>query len=964
MSAPSFVLVDRRQVPSLGLEVSHYRHGSGAEHWHLGCSDEHRAFVVAFRTPPSDSTGLPHILEHTTLCGSRRYPVRDPFFQMLRRSLQTFMNAMTFPDLTAYPFASQVPKDFDNLLSVYLDAVFAPNLHHLDFAQEGHRLEPVESGWERKGVVYNEMKGAMDSTSAQMDAARERVLLADTIYRHNSGGEPADIPRLTHADLLAFHRRCYCAANACFVTYGNAEPHSLQDAFARYIDADPGVAAPAPAVTHLTGPFADLDVAVPQAEGQDLQDVSAISLTWVQGDSAALDEALDAELVDRLLLGHAGAPLRLALEGSGLGRSVAHSGYSSSYRNGLFVAELEGVQPEDYPRFVPLVEGCLSSLAEAGLPAQDIEAALHQLELSRREISGDSYPYGLELCFRVLSPWNNGVDPLPFLDQGDAITRLRARATAPGYLRAQLTTRFIANPRRMLLRARPDPQFHAVMKERERAQVEADLLELSSAGQQGLRAQARELATRQERVDDPTVLPDLELKDIPAVRHWAEGQNLADSLTSFVAGTNGILHHLAAFEIPQLSEDELDLLSFLPRLIGSLGVGAYSYDEHAAQLNRICGGLGTWSDVIADPEDERRVRGFFIGEIKGLAHRSGDYLGELAQTLTNSRFDEHDRIRELIDERVQRLQASIQQQGNRMAARAAMRGFGGAAALPHRMGGLGSLSRLKALAALISADAPGHERHAAELSARLGRLLWRLTGGERHAALIGDAAGAKDAIALVRQAWSMPSPADSSSTIPLGALPMVQVPNTAYLTATAVNYCALSFSTVGFEHPDAAALAVAGPILTNQVLHPKLREQGGAYNGSASAQSSTATFTLSSYRDPRLDATFSDMRDGLRWLAACPDDPRLLKEAVLGVVASLDSPSSPAGEARNRFVGDLKGVGPALLNKFRAQVLAVTPLQVRAAASRWLPAEGGTLAVVTGQEQIAASQLSWVKESI
>jgi hypothetical protein len=322
MIASSFSLVDRRPVPALGVEVSRYRHPCGAEHWHLGSADEHRAFAVAFRTPPSDSTGLPHILEHTTLCGSRRYPVRDPFFQMLRRSLQTFMNAMTFPDLTAYPFASQVPKDFDNLLAVYLDAVFAPNLHPLDFAQEGHRLEPDGTAWARKGVVYNEMKGAMDSTDAQMEAARERFLLADTIYRHNSGGEPSDIPRLTHRDLVDFHRRCYRPANACFITYGNADPARLHAAFAAYIGDDAGAALPPPTASRLAGPFADIDVPVPLAEGQDPLDATSVMLTWVQGDTADLDEVLAAELVDRLLLGHAGAPLRRALEGRGRGRST------------------------------------------------------------------------------------------------------------------------------------------------------------------------------------------------------------------------------------------------------------------------------------------------------------------------------------------------------------------------------------------------------------------------------------------------------------------------------------------------------------------------------------------------------------------------------------------------------------------------------------------------------------------
>ncbi|HEX3135632.1 MAG TPA: peptidase M16, partial [Planctomycetota bacterium] len=197
-----FNLVTTQPVPALGVTLETWRHPCGAVHHHLACEDEHRAFVVGFRTVPQDSTGLPHILEHTTLCGSKRFPVRDPFFQMLRRSLQTFMNAMTFPDMTAYPFASQVAKDYDNLTGVYLDAVFAPLLNPLDFAQEGHRLEPNGQSGERKGVVFNEMKGAMDGTGEQVSMATARALLPATCYRYNYGGDPTDIPALTHQDLL------------------------------------------------------------------------------------------------------------------------------------------------------------------------------------------------------------------------------------------------------------------------------------------------------------------------------------------------------------------------------------------------------------------------------------------------------------------------------------------------------------------------------------------------------------------------------------------------------------------------------------------------------------------------------------------------------------------------------------------------------------------------------------------
>lgn len=963
MIASAFALQASYPVPALGLTVRHYRHACGAEHWHLGAQDDHRAFVVAVRTPPADSTGLPHILEHLALCGSHRYPVRDPFFQMLRRSLQTFMNAMTFPDLTAYPFASQVAKDYDNLLAVYLDAVFAPTLHRLDYAQEGHRLEPEGERWQRKGVVYNEMKGAMDSTDAQLEQARERLLLPDTIYRHNAGGEPVEIPRLRYEDLVAFHRRCYRPANACFVTYGNEDPARLHAAFAAYIGEDPGQPLPPPAPSRLHGPLPDATIPVPLAPGQDPLDATATSITWVQGDCASLDEVLEGELLERLLLGHAGAPLRRALEGSGLGRSTGHSGYSSSYRSGLFTAELDGISEEDYARLPPLVEETLRTVVAQGFPASEVDAALHQLELARREISGDHYPFGLELCFRIIGPWNYGADPLPFLDQSAAIERLRARRGTPAAAIALVRERLLDNPRRLVMRAHPDLAFHQRATAAEQAQIEQDLRALDAAGKAALAEQARALATRQASHDDPAVLPDLALADVPPQRRWASGTTDGDC-TRFLAGTNGLVHELVAFDMPALSEHELALLPLAERLIGGVGVGAYRYDEQAARINQVCGGMWAWSDIVADPEDETRARGLFCAEIKGLASRAGSFLPLLSEAVQGCRTDELARLRELVEETLGRLQGSVSHRGNRLAARAAMRGLRGAAGFPHRIAGLGSLAFLKHLSAAIAEEAPGSREALAQLGRELAALFSRLIGGQRALAVIGAEAELREAVPIVAQAWALPNPLDTASTIPLQALPAQATPPTAYLTATAVSYCALSFPAVGLEHPDAAALAVLGPLLTNNLLHPKLREQGGAYGGGASYQATTATVSLTSYRDPRLDATIADMRESLASVARFAEDRRLLKEAVLSVIAQIDAPASPAGEARNRFVGDRKGSGPTLWNAHRARVLAITPEQVRAAAATYLPPTGGTLAVITGQEQVDKSRLEWTREAI
>ncbi|MEK0445725.1 MAG: hypothetical protein RLZZ399_1046 [Verrucomicrobiota bacterium] len=956
-----FDLVASRPVPALGVTLETWQHRSGAVHYHLACDDEHRAFTVAFRTPPEDSTGLPHILEHTVLCGSRRYPVRDPFFQMLRRSLQTFMNAMTFPDMTVYPFASQVSKDYDNLLGVYLDAVFAPLLDPLDFAQEGHRLELTPEGGERKGIVFNEMKGAMDGTAEQIGMATARHLLPDTCYRHNSGGEPSDIPALTHRDLVDFHRRCYHPANACFITYGNQPAPRLHAQLAEYLEGTTAQPLPPPSLQSAPLTPQTVEVPVPFSAGQDVLDVSAATLTWVWGDVADLDEVMTSELLQRVLLGHAGAPLRLALENSGLGRSISGSSFGGEFRNGLFTAAINGIAPEDYPRFEALVFETLREIAEKGVPQEALDAALHQLELARREISGDHFPYGLELCFRLLTPWNYGGDPLPFLDPSAALERLRTRASQPGFVAEEVRRRLLDHPHRGLFLARPDLEFHAHAQALEESQIERELESMNASAREQLAQQNRALSARQERIDDPDVLPDLLLSDVPKERRFPIGHH-QQGLNIFRAGTNGILHHLAAIPLPELEDHELDLLPLLAQTFGSLGVGSQSYAERAANLNARCAGLSAWTDLNADIGDLSRLNAFLFLEVKGLGGRHAEFTGLIAETLRDQRFDESERLRELVDQSLQQLSDSVSSAGNSFAARAAVRGFGGAASLQHRLRGLGRLAWLKHLSTRIAEGAEGSGTALEKLGTELSTLRSKLLQQPRHLGVIGDTAEALDVQEFIREAWAH-FQGSSGGWRPLGAPHGGTAVPTAYTTSTAVNYCALAFPAVAFNHADAPALAVASRLLVNNVLHPRIRERGGAYGSGAHFAPATGTFTLTSYRDPRLSGTYDDFRDGLAWLRECPADERLLKEAILGVMAGVDSPGSPSGEARSRFTGDLLGTSPQLLNAFRNRILATTAADVRRVANTWLQGEGVS-AVVTGMEQFAESQLGWDTESI
>lgn len=966
-----FTLASVQPVPNLNLELQTWHHPTGAVHYHLSAADPHCGFCVTFRTIPGDSTGLPHILEHLVLCGSARYPVRDPFFLMLRRSLQTFMNAMTGPDGTYYPFSSQVKKDFDNLLGIYLDAVFRPNLNPLDFAQEGVRLEPTDgpaarpaspAGWAFKGVVYNEMKGAMGNADAQLYRHAGQVLVPGTPYRFNSGGEPADIPSLAYDDLVRFHTAHYNAANACFATYGDLDVAELHAKFAPYLADRPGVPIELPAPE---GPHAAPTVAtfpVPLQAGQDVRDVTIASLSWVTGDMRDLDDSLELELIDQLLLGHAGAPLRLAVESSGIGRAMAPSGASAYGADGTFAVGVKGLDPADGPRFEQLVLDTLDRLVAEGLPAADIEAALHQLELERRLITGDRFPFGLELALAATDAWQLGLDPIAVLDQDAAIARLRARALAPGWLAGALGARFVDNPHRALMITQPDPDWNRRQDDEERARIDARVAALDAAGQAAALAQAAALEARQAEIDDVSVLPELRLADIPRELRWSEGRAADAGLEVFDAGTNGILHQVAALPLGPLSTRDLELLPLLIGAIGKLGVADRDYTRQAALIQASCGDLSAWVDLRSSPTDPAEVHGFAFFEVYGLARKYPDFAHLVAETLAAQRFDETDRLREIIEQAVVGMLQRIHYGGNALAELAALRGFGGRAGLDHRFSGLGRLRWLEDVAERGAAD----PRSIAALGAELGLLMARLAARPVRLALIGDAADTADVIGRTRDAWSAfdrPAAFDKAATrTPLPG-PEAVAPR-AYTTATQVNYCALALPAPPITHPDAAALSVAARYLGNAFLHQRIREKGGAYGSRAAYSASLAAFTTTSYRDPRLAETLDDMRAGLAWLATIDDDERHLREAVLRVIADLDRPQSPAGEGRRRFVGDLIGYGPAVIQAYRSRILATTTDDIRRVAAAWLDPAGASAAVVTSRELLASSGLGWESEAI
>jgi len=406
-----------RVVDLPGVQATYYqlRHELGARHIHIERDDDNQTFAVFFPTVPRDSTGVAHILEHTALMGSRNYPVADPFFAMIPRSLNTFMNAMTASDWTTYLYSTRNRKDYFNLLGIYLDAAFFPLLRYESFRRDGHRFEnadPADKTSELKmqGVVYNEMKGAMASPSSVLWKTVQKALYPDLTYANNSGGEPSEIPNLTYQGLKDFHAAHYHPSNAFFYTYGNLPLHEYLDAI------EAGVMA------HFTP--SELDVSIPDQTpfteprtvtasypSSDVERGAQALIAWKLGHSFDPDENLRWSVLSEVLVGNPAAPLTRALIESGLGSALADgSGYQDSFREGAFSVGLKGLNAEQAPAVHALILETLGRIAQEGIGADLVDSALHQFEIAQKEVSNAGWPYSLKLMFRAVGPWLYGGD--------------------------------------------------------------------------------------------------------------------------------------------------------------------------------------------------------------------------------------------------------------------------------------------------------------------------------------------------------------------------------------------------------------------------------------------------------------------------------------------------------------------------------------------------------------------------
>lgn len=950
---PAFKWIRSERIDSLNVTLQEYQHiKTGALHYHMDAENAENVFLVAFRTVPMDSTGVAHILEHTALCGSKKYPVRDPFFMMIRRSLNTFMNAFTSSDWTAYPFASQNKKDFNNLLDVYLDAVFFTRLDELDFMQEGHRVEfkeenNTESELEYKGVVFNEMKGAMSSPVSVLWQEVSKYLYPTSTYHYNSGGEPQDIPDLSYQQLKDFHQTHYHPSNAVFMTFGDIPVFEHQEKFEeqalKSFDKLNVTISVKPEKRYLAPVVVEEAYAYDAVGEENVEEKTHHVMSWLLGACTSLDDMMQANLLSQVLLDNSSSPLRKALETTDLGAAPSPMcGLEDSNYEMCFLCGIEGSTVENAQAFEKLVLDVLNDVAENGVPHDKVEAVLHQLELTQREVGGDSYPFGLQLILNGLTAAIHRSDPASLLNLDPVIERLREDIKDPAFIKNLVKELLIENQHRVRLTLRPDENLSQRKEAAEKNHLATMHAKMDAADKQKVIELTEALAERQAQEDNPEVLPKVDLSDVPAELSIPEAtpKTIAGSeSTVYKQGTNGLVYHEIICKLPELTKEELSLLPYYSYCLTELGCGDKDYLEMQSWQSSVSGGINAQHSVRAHTDDEQQIRAYYFFTGKAL-YRNNTQLAELMwETLNNVRFDESERIVELITQMRTRRERSVTGSGHTLAMTAAASGMSPVASLKHQFNGLAGINFVKELD-----DSHSKDENIKQTIKHFSAIHEKIKASAKSFMLTLEADKLDDAIAGFESIWTKSTAKDDTTF----SFPQVkQQTKQMWIANTQVNFCAKAYPTVTMEHPDAAALSVLGGFLRNGFLHTAVREQGGAYGGGAAHDTNIAAFKFYSYRDPRLSETLDDFDQSINWLLENNHEERQLEEAILGVIGGMDKPGSPAGEARAAFHNVLHGRTREKLQQFRQRVLQVSLDDLKRVTEKYLKNGEASVAVIT-----------------
>ena len=889
-----FNLEDQKYIKLLDLNAQIYTESEfNCKHIHLDSNNDEKVFMVAFRTIPEDSTGVAHILEHTALCGSKKYPVRDPFFMMIRRSLNTFMNAFTSSDWTAYPFATQNEKDFKNLLSVYLDSSFFPNLHELDFLQEGHRLEYVDNklngDLEIKGVVFNEMKGAMSSITSQLWHGLSKHLYGSSTYKHNSGGNPENIIDLTHDYLVNFHKKHYHPSNATFFTFGNLDPTEIQDyinknVLDRFLPSNEIISvkneeriSKPKTVTEFYNPIPDDE------------ENHHIVLSWLLGESHNPVELLESYLISNILLDNSASPLRKALENTDLGKSLSPlTGLETDHKELVFAAGLEGVDSNRQLEVEELILNTLKNLVSNGISKRLVKSSLHQLEIKQREISGSGMPYGLQIMLSCLPACLHNDDPLKVLDLDSSFDEIKNNLKKENYIEDLIEKKIINNQHRINYCLAPDVEFNKKNDIKIRKKIDKKSKKLSVQDKKRIIELTKDLKLRQEKSDNPEILPKVTKEDIPSERIYPKSESYKNDNKNFFykVGTNGITYHSMILPCGPLTNDEFKVASLFSNTLTDVGINNKDYEEVQKIQSAITGGISANFTLIPNKAQSAHTLGLKITS-KCLEENEKEMQDLMIETAKNSNFSDKNRIKDMLNFISSHNERSLIQNGHILSMSNAGAQVNNISATNDFVSGLNFITNTSSLSKDI--DKSSKIKNYIEL---LNNIKDKINPNPMYTFTASSLDMDKSKIKYVFD--------DINDSLNFQSYFNIQEESVGWITGAQVTYCAEAFPTVDFFHEDAPALSILGAVLRNGYLHSAIREKGGAYGAGAMQDSNNKIFKFFSYRDPRCTATFEEFKKSREWSLKNITQEQL-DEGILGIISSIDKPLSPFGEAMSDF---------------------------------------------------------------
>ena len=599
-----FVVTKFLQIAEINCILRELQHlPSGAHVMHLANDDPENLFCLSFKTYPSSSNGVAHILEHTVLCGSRKFPVKDPFFSMSRRSLNTFMNALTGSDFTCYPAASQNEEDFYNLMEVYIDAVFHPELKRMSFLQEGHRYEFTDpkdpaTPLQIKGIVFNEMKGSLGAADTRLWHALMAELVPDLTYAYNSGGDPKSIPDLTYAELIGFHETYYHPSRCLFFFYGDLPLKKHLDFLAEHALKNVLPFLPIAPIQKqkLFSAPKHIEMSYPVSENDELSDRTMVTFGYLTAPLLNQEEVLALSVLDCILMETDASLLKAALLKSKL--CVHADAFMDAEMSEVpYAIVCKGCDSKNVDKIETALKKALSDIVAKGIPLSMIEAAIHQLEFSRLEIAGDHAPFGLTLFMRSALAKQHGCDPENSLMVHSLFEKLLAKVKDPDYLTGLIKKYFLDNPHCVRLVMHPDPALSSKETEEEKQTLKKIQASLTKDEVETILKDTEELAIYQKQTEQQSldVLPKVNLDAVsPLIRDFSLKSSKHGNLDIFHHDcfTNHILYADLIFDLPHVSDEDLPYVHLLTSLLPEIGSASRTYEENLDYIQAHTGGIG------------------------------------------------------------------------------------------------------------------------------------------------------------------------------------------------------------------------------------------------------------------------------------------------------------------------------------------------------------------------------------